>query len=471
MRRHLRGKKLSATSRLSTLDEAGWRQRVIPAEVRGFFRRRRTVVHSILLVIFLGLPWVTVDGAPAILIDIPGRHFEFFGQVFLAHDTPLIFFVLGLLVLGIMLVTALWGRVWCGWACPQTVFIDAVYRRLEYWVEGDYLERRRLARAAFSREKGVKLFCKWFLYLLFSSLFAHSFIAYFTGSRRLFEMMNGSPAENWTYFLLVSGVTGLLLFNFGWFREQFCIIMCPYGRFQSVLLDPHSLGIAYDVKRGEPRKGSLPDQSPRGDCVACGRCVQVCPTGIDIRDGLQMECIGCTACVDACDEIMTKVKKPLGLISYAPSVPREKMRLWRPRVLLYSALLLVFALGLIYNLVFRDPFMVAILRATDTPYQVLPQGQVINHFKINLHNQSHREQSFTIALTGATAARVRLVPEPAPQKLAAGESREAHVFVQFASLDLNAAGTLPLYFRIHEQKSEKDVLVPLLAVGPVAKGF
>ncbi len=462
---------MGANSRLSMLDEFGGRNQIIPAEVKGRFRTWRTIVHFVLLVIFLALPWFQINGTQALLFDIPGRRFEFFGLVFLSHDSPLLFFIFATLVLTIMLTTALWGRVWCGWACPQTVFIDAVFRRIEIIIEGNYRERRRLANSPITFEKALKASAKWLSFLIVSSVFSHSLIAYFTGSRRLIEMMNRTPQENWSYFLIVSGVTALLLFDFGWFREQFCIIVCPYGRFQSVLMDQHSLSVVYDQQRGEPRRRlEVASSAKHGDCVSCNRCVQVCPTGIDIRNGIQMECIGCTACIDACDEIMTKVNKPQGLISYNIATSGVRVKPVRARTLVYSVLLVLCFSGFAFSLVVRRPFSVAVLRGTDSPYQMSPEGLVINHFKINLHNQSHLSQFFKIELplVAAGALGLKLAQSSERYELASGESREIHLFLTFPA-EILKAGKVTLQLQVNESATGKNLLIDAVAVGPYSQ--
>ncbi len=460
---------MSEISRLSMLDEHGGRKRIIPAEVKGRFRRWRNYVHFVLLIIFLALPWIQINGSQAVLLDISARRFELFGQTFLSHDAPLLFFIIAVAALLIMLITALWGRVWCGWACPQTVFIDSIYRRIEIWVEGNYLERRKLYHSEMNPKKFLKYSFKWFLFLIVSSLFSHSFIAYFVGSRHLMQMMKGSPQENWSYFLIVSGTTALLLFNFGWFREQFCIIMCPYGRFQSVLMDQQSISVVYDQQRGEPRKGAVTENTntKRGDCVSCNRCVQVCPTGIDIRNGIQMECIGCTACIDACDEIMGKVHKPKGLISYNTSTPQSKINYFRPRVLAYSFLIIICLLGLTFSLSHRKPFSVVLLRGTDSPYQISPDGLIINHFKLNIHNQSHEPQTFKISLPAQSLAQsIQLVQPSDRHEVKAGTSKELHLFIRFPSKILDVRGKTPLILQVHEVSQKEELLIDVMGVGP-----
>ena len=380
----------SFRDRLSMIDEHGNRLPLFPAEVRGVWRNRRTVLHSILLVIFLVLPWIRLNSAQAFLIDFRNGEFHFFGLKFWNHDAPLIFFLLFSCILMLALATALWGRIWCGWACPQTVFLDGVIRRIEYWTEGSHLKRRALAAAPWSLEKLLRKGLKWGLFLLFSVLLTHSLLATFLGTENLLNMMLAPPSENWSIFLLAFFLTGILLFDLAWFREQFCLIVCPYGRFQSVLMDADTVTVQYDESRGEPRKG-LGSGEKKGDCVACNRCVQVCPTGIDIRNGIQMECVSCTACIDACDEIMQKVSKPKGLISYRSS-SQNKFQWFRPRVLLYGFFLLICFGGLSFSIAQRPSIQMSLFRSTGSPYfeKTGPDGLVflVNSYRLHVHNQT-----------------------------------------------------------------------------------
>lgn len=419
--------------KLTSLDESGSHIGLIPAEVTGFFRRRRNVVQFILLSIFLLLPWVHIDGKQLLWLNISDREFHFFGLLFKAHDAPLLFILIVVMALGLAFATAVWGRIWCGWACPQTVFIEAVYRRIEIWVEGNYLNRRRLQMAPLSVEKAVKKSLKWLLFFLVSALFAHSFVAYFTGSYELLKMMEGSPKDNWNYFLLIVFFTALLTFNFGWFREQFCVIMCPYGRIQSVLLEPSSLAVVYDHSRGEPRRASA-NQEKTGDCVGCNRCVEVCPTGIDIRNGLQMECIACTACIDSCNEIMAKVKKPQNLISYR-TLDGTPLRVWKLKTFFYGFLISL-ALGvLFYSLRTREAVHIAVLRGIEAPYSKDTdsdgQTQIINHFRLHLTSQTEKDVTYELSLSESDASKgLILTVSQNPVTLKGKTSQTWHVFLR-----------------------------------------
>lgn len=389
-------------NKLTSIDEYGSHLNIIPAEVQGYFRKHRSRIHFLLLIVFLLIPWIHINNNQLILLNISKREIIFLGLIFKSHDAPLIFPLLIIATLGLAFATAVWGRIWCGWACPQTVFIDAVYRKIETLTEGDYIERRRQQKGELTVPIFFKKCLKWLLFVFVSSLFAHSFAAYFIGSYELIAMMKGAPAENWNYFVVILFITAVITFDFGWFREQFCVIMCPYGRIQSVLLEPSSLSVVYDQERGEPRRGVSTDKKIHGDCVNCHRCVEVCPTGIDIRNGLQMECIACTACIDACDEIMRKINKPERLISYK-TLDGSKFKILKFKTVAYGILIIIAASVFIYNLQSRDPVELAILRGIESPYTLdsdeQGQPQIINHYRFHFVSQSHQEANYELELS------------------------------------------------------------------------
>lgn len=459
--------------RLTSLDDHGDRAYIHPADVRGFFRKYRDWTQALLIAFFVLLPWTNINNAQSVLLDITHRKFAIFGVTFFAHDAPLIFFLLATATLGLAFVTSIWGRVWCGWACPQTVFIDGVYRRIETWIEGNYIKRRQNEKAAMTFSVFIKKLIKWICFFAVSSAIAHSFAAYFVGSSEIIKMVLHSPHENWETFLFVTVITIVLLFDFGWFREQFCIIACPYGRFQSVLMDSKTINVLYDSNRGEPRKGLATDDRKQGDCIDCKRCVQVCPTGIDIRKGLQMECIACTSCIDACDEIMEKVKKPKGLIRYS-SIENNKVDLTKPRSLIYLSLIFVCLSGLSYFVITREPLQIFVLRGKDTPYQVVknPAGQmqILNHFKLHVKNQTFRPANYFIS-TGADQISKSLSMTIAknPFVVGSGEDENVHVFVEFDPALVEGTGQALVKIRIEDKVNptqgyfqEKD----LSLVGP-----
>lgn len=368
----------------------------------------RVKLQILLLLVFLILPWLHWNGEQLLWLNVPARQFHIFGLTLSAHDAPLIFLLLIWAALTLAFVTSIWGRIWCGWACPQTVFIDLVYRRLEKTFSGVW---------------------KWPAFLIVSAIFAHSFAAYFVGSRPLLDMMMGPPSANATHFWVITSFTLILTFNFGWFRENFCVYACPYGRIQNLLMDKDTLSVLYDEKRGEPRRGSVPSGAPTGDCVACKKCVYVCPVKIDIRDGLQFECIGCTLCIDACDDMMAKLKKPKGLIRYATSSGASVS--WRrPRSLMYLGGVIISLAVLIYALMFRAPTDLTLLRGAGETYQLINEGNatfVINHYRLKLRNQSRETQTFRLELKESELILV------SPQKewaLKPQETVTAHFFVK-----------------------------------------
>ncbi|WP_413942993.1 cytochrome c oxidase accessory protein CcoG [Bdellovibrio sp. HCB-162] len=458
-------------SKLTSVDEHGDRVGIIPAEVRGFFRRHRTWTQLVLLVVFLALPWTKVGGHQTILLNIPQREFALFGVLFKAHDAPLLFFIFGTLALGLAFVTSIWGRVWCGWACPQTVFIDAVFRRIEQWTEGSYIKRRALRDGPMTFEKVRKTGLKWILFVIVSSLIAHSFMAYFVGAADLIEMIQNDPSKNLTYFLLVTFFTAATLFDFGWFREQFCVIMCPYGRIQSVLLDQKSMAVVYDVQRGEPRKGQAPPGKTAGDCVSCNRCVQVCPTGIDIRNGLQMECIACTACIDACDEIMEKVKKPKGLIRY-DTLDGSPISLMKPRSIIYIVAIVSLILGLGYAVATRESAHFTILRGAGLPYSYVKNSRgeevILNQFRVHIQNQGKETARYELSLPAEFLKQdVEFSVAENPLTLASGESREWYFFVRIVPSLFDASGKIKTQLQIRDLNNEKfQSQRELILVGP-----
>ncbi len=386
---------------VTTINRDGSHHILHPADVRGFFTRWRRAVGAVLIAVYVALPWISINGAPALFFDVEHRRFHAFGITLLAQDLWVLFFAVSGLGFLLFFVTAVLGRIWCGWACPYPVFLEHVFRRVERWIDGDAGARRRLENAPWGLGKVSRRVAKNGIYLLLSALIAHVFLSYFVSLPRLYRFMKEGPLEHFTAFGIVAFLTGSLFFCFAWFREQFCIIICPYGRIQSALTDDDTVVIGYDAKRGEPRgKATNPDA---GDCVDCRRCVSVCPTGIDIRNGLQMECIGCAACIDACDDIMTKLKRPEGLIRYDSSngLAGRKRKLFRPRLYVYSLLgaLGMGALGLTaYHR--AKPVHAEVSRMRGASFYV-DEAAVRNHYQLRLVNKRNQAVDFTISLENA----------------------------------------------------------------------
>lgn len=456
--------------RLATMDESGKRVYLYPAAARGRYSARKKFTHAAMILFFLALPWIRPGGHQLLLLDVARREFYFFGLHFRAHNAPLVLFLFLGFAFAIGFVTAVWGRLWCGWACPQTVFTESVFRKIEAFVEGTHLERRALDQAPWTGGKIAKKALKWAGFLAVSLVITHSFLAYFVGSREMLLMVSESPLENWQSFLVILFTTGLILFDFGWFREQFCVIMCPYGRFQSVMLDSQSLVVGYDEQRGEPRRGYVPGGAKQGDCVDCFRCVNVCPTGIDIRRGLQMECIACTACIDACDDVMTRLKKPRGLIRYTTLAelagqPRKRVT---ARAAIYAALFLVAAGALGLSLRSTDFLEVAVLRAQGSPYDVVPGAagpEVVNHFRLEISNQTGSAQKLALSLGGdATASGISLIMPVNPLTLSDNAARRADFFVRFPQAAVRGARKVILHWESGAVKRDLEVTL----VGPGA---
>ena len=396
--------------KLSMIDAEGHRRYIQPADAPGRFNRWRTAVFVALIVIYLALPFISIGGQQALLFDIPGRRFYLFGATFNAQDFYLAFFVFSGIGFGLIVVSALWGRIWCGWACPQTVFLEGVFRRIERWIEGPRARRIRLEKAALNWDKFWRKGLKHTLYFLIAAVIAHTFLAYFVGREQLLDMIGSSPGANVATFTWAVVLTGIFYFNFFWFREQLCIVICPYGRLQSALQDRDTLLIGYDVKRGEPR-GKAKDPNA-GDCVDCRRCVQVCPTGIDIRHGLQLECIGCARCIDACDEIMDKLGRPRGLVRYDSErgLTENRRRFWRPRVFVYGTAALA---GLIVATVWmsgRTTFTANVVRPQKAPFTLVDDG-LRNALSIQVTNKTDEPAQVTLVAEAPEGVTVTL-PQP-----------------------------------------------------------
>jgi cytochrome c oxidase accessory protein FixG len=424
------GRYVPTVDTVTTIREDGSRRDIHPADVHGRFTSWRRLAAWVLIAVYLLLPWIPVNGAPAVFLDVAERRFHFFGFTLAAQDVWLLFFGVSGLGFALFFLTALFGRLWCGWACPQTVFLEHVFRRIERWIDGDATKRRAQAAAPLNGAKAFRLAAKHGLYVLVALLITHLFLAYFVSVPRLWLYMHEAPGEHWASFVFVFVAAGLLYFNFAWFREQLCIVICPYGRLQSAMTDDHSLVIGYDARRGEPRgrlqrtedrgqetgntkaaassglsSGLRPlssgDAGAVGDCIDCNRCVQVCPTGIDIRHGLQLECIGCAACIDACDDVMAKVARPQGLIRYDSLVGLGggRTRWLRPRTLVYGALLLVGAAVATYAFSTVRPANFLVYRMTGAAYFV-DQADVRNQFLVRIVNKRPAPATFVVHATG-----------------------------------------------------------------------
>ncbi len=421
---------------LYTIDKRGNRRWVYNAIVKGRFFTRRNIVMTALMLFYLSMPWIVINGEQAIQFDIIGRRFVVLGSVFWATDTIFLFLILIILALSLFFVTAIVGRTWCGWACPETVFLDFLFRPIERLIEGSPAERLRLDQGPWNFRKLRIKSVKYAAFTFLSWGVASTFLAYFLGRQPLLEMMSASPLLHPGPFSLTLAMMGVMLFQFGWFREQFCTIICPYARFQSVMMDANSMTVGYDAKRGEPRGHKKASDLGLGDCVDCGLCVKVCPTGIDIRNGLQLECVACASCIDACDSVMLKLGRAPGLVRYDTEhgLAGERTTFLRPRVVVYAAILLVLTGLLSFRLTHRNHLNGQIVRgASDVPFSELAGGRVVNHLHLRLANNSKTSATMGVSLVALkdSSAELKLVMPVNPFPIPAESLQTAPVFVEF----------------------------------------
>ncbi len=458
---------------LTTLSAEGKRLWIYPTESRGRYWRRRLVVGWLLIALFVLLPIVPIGGHPAVLLDVSTRTFYLFGGIFYPTDTFLLLLLSISILVSVVLITALLGRVWCGWACPQTVYLEFVFRPIERFFQGKEHVRKRRDEGSWTWDRVWRVSLTWATYLVIALLLAHVFVSYIVGWEQLITWMTSPPAKHWGYFVLMAGTTGLILFDFGRFREQFCTITCPYARLQSVLLDPDSLIVSYDPVRGEPRarrskkkiaEEMAGERAPLGDCVDCYACVRTCPTGIDIRDGLQMECIACTQCIDACDDIMDAVGKPRGLIRYTSenALHGVKTRVLRPRTVVYGVLLVALLTGFTTLIVTRADHEVYVGRVADAPFLTLPDGRIANRLTFRVGNQSRNDLTFNVAVTAPEGAEVRVLgvqPVHAP----AGQTTRVEVWAIFDADVLRSDTREATFVVVFSDGTEEEVTFPLLS--------
>lgn len=418
--------------RLATTDEKGNRIYLHPEDVKGFWKDRRDIVYWTLIAIYLVLPWFYINNKPAIMIDIFKREFTFFGNTFFGVDPILFFLIVISLLFFIAFVTSLWGRIWCGWACPQTVFIQTVFLKIEAFFEGNARERRALEQAPMTLKKFLKKALKWTAFTIISLHIAHTFLGYLVGPRELFLMTMQSPIEHLGLFITTMIITSIILLDFGWFREQFCIIACPYGRMQSVIMDENSLVVVYDGPRGEPRRGTPGfERASEGDCINCYNCVKVCPTGIDIRRGTQLECIACTNCIDACDEIMIKIKRPTGLIRYGSESelagnPRKKFTL---RSFFYAAVSLMFIAAFIMFINNSAKLELIFLRGNETYTQNI--NEITNRFSLKISHQGSTTYKLKFKVNDPTLVdQIKVIVPQSPLSLDTPEKKTI-IFFRF----------------------------------------
>lgn len=422
---------------VATISKDGKRNFIYPKKPKGKLYNRRTLFSIFYLIVFFTLPFIKVNDAPLFMLNVLERKFIIFGMVFWPQD----FFIFGIATLAfvvfIIAFTVVFGRVFCGWACPQTIFMEMVFRKIEYWIDGDATQQMQLQAMPWNGKKIKKRLLKFITFFGLSFIIANFFLAYLISMDELLGYITHPAAHVGTLIALLIFTT-VFFFVYWWFREQACIVVCPYGRLQGVMLDKNSIVVAYDRKRGEPRGkfskakpvtvkeeedacackdcdggGGCKDIAakfaavvPQGDCIDCFACVRVCPTGIDIRNGTQLECVNCTACIDACDAIMDSVQKPKGLIRYASenSITKGQQLKITPRIKAYSAVLMVLTALLIFLLTSRTDLDARLMRTAGMAYTTMPDGNISNLYNLKLVNKTHKDIAFTLQLENIKGA-------------------------------------------------------------------
>lgn len=376
---------------IATISAEGKRAWVYPKQPKGRLYNARTLVSILLLIIFFTLPLIKISGHPFVLLNVIERKFVLFGVAFFPQDFFLFVLAMITFVVFIALFTALFGRLWCGWTCPQTVFLEMVFRKIDYLFEGDSVQQKVLDKREWDSKKILIKGGKHFTFFLISFIISNTFLTYIISFDEWLKIVTDSPSNHLGGFTSIFLFTGVFYGVFARFREQVCIVVCPYGRLQGVLLDPNSVVIGYDYNRGEPR-GKLKKDSEisQGDCIDCHQCVQVCPTGIDIRNGTQLECINCTACIDACNSIMDKINKPQGLIRYTSENAIKKGIKFKvtTRIIGYSIVLFILLSTLITLLAIRSDVETTVLRTPGMLYQKPDSLHVSNLYNIQLVNKT-----------------------------------------------------------------------------------
>jgi cytochrome c oxidase accessory protein FixG len=426
--------KEKAPTIMSSMRPDGSRIIIRTADVKGRYIFWRRVLFALLIGLYVAAPLIEVNKNPAILLDVAQRRFFLFGNTFNAQDFWIVLLLALTFVFSLLLTTAWRGRLWCGWFCPQTVFLEALFRPIERLIEGSREQHLKAASQPWSVGRVFRFILKQVLFLVLAAFVAHASVAFFISVPAYITMLQEGPWVHLSPFIWTVALTVLFFFNFAWFREQFCVVLCPYGRMQSVLHDQDSVVISYDYTRGEPR-GKLAKPKPgeeapkQGDCVDCKRCIYVCPTAIDIRNGLQMECLACAQCMDVCDEVMTKLKRPRGLIRNASQqeLSSGKRRFLRPRIFIYAAAILIAFSALSFSLAKRQSFAALIIRPSGFAPWILEGSKIYNQYELHLVNKQ---------------------PEVIPYRIEAGFLEGADIIVGLPEVEVEPFSSVRIPIRI-----------------------
>lgn len=455
--------------RITTVDETGKRKWLFPKKPKGKYYTWRLIIGFLMLSFLFAGPWIKIGGEPLLLLNILERKFVIFGQIFWPQDLYLFVIIMVTGVVAIILFTVVYGRLFCGWVCPQPVFMELVFRRIEFWIDGDFKQAENLDKGPWNFTKIWKRTLKYSIFYLFSLAISHTFLAYIIGADELIKIQTEPLSEHMGGFISILAFAFIFFLVFSWFREQVCLIVCPYGRLQGVMLDRDSIVISYDHVRGENRsklrKGEDRKAEGKGDCIECMQCVQVCPTGIDIRNGTQLECINCTACIDACDKMMDTVGMEKGLIRYASensinSGRKSKLTLKAKAYLV----LLVALLGLIVFLfTIRGEVEAVILKTPGMTYQERNEGELItNLYNVKLLNKTNDQVECTLKLE-SPEGKIEMIGI-STLTVDKGDKKEGAFFVVIPRSQLSQKST-PIEIGLYAE-GEKISLIKTNFIGP-----
>lgn len=462
------GGNTSFRDRIATVDESGKRKWVYAQKPKGKLYNIRTYVSWFFFILFFSLPFIEVNGQPLFLFNVVQAKFILFGKVFWPQD----FFIFGLgmltFIVFIVLFTAAFGRLFCGWVCPQTIFMEMFFRKIEYFIEGDAAQQKMLAKAPWTGTKIFKKVSKHLVFYICSFIIANTFLSYIIGAKELWKIITEPVSQHIGGLISIAVFSGVFYAVYAFFREQACTVVCPYGRLQGVLLDKNSMIVAYDHQRGEPRgKFNKKVERTIGDCIDCFQCVKVCPTGIDIRNGTQMECVGCTACIDACNAIMDKINKPLGLIRYASEngIERREKLQYTGRMKLYTVLLGVLVTVLAFLLVTRKEVDTTIMRTPGMLYQERGTDSVSNLYNIKVANKTNKAIPLQLKLENVSG-NIEIIGQHAIQVKEQGEG-SGSFFIILPRNIIHERKT-PLRIGIYSNNQKID-MVSTNFLGPVSE--
>lgn len=429
---------VSYRDKISTIDQEGHRIYIHPKKPKGRFTSWRNIVGLVLLTMLVSFPLIKINGHPFVMLNFLERKFMIFGVPFWPQDTFIMMLMMISFLVFILLFTATFGRIFCGWACPQTIFLELIFRRIEFWIDGDGNKQKKLAMSPWTGEKIRKRLLKWTLFYIISFALINIILWYFMSFDKWYryanELENHIPG-----FILILIFTTVFFGIYSWFREQICLIACPYGRMQGVLIDPSTIVISYDYLRGEPRAHQKKDENRetagKGDCIDCHACVDVCPTGIDIRNGTQLECVNCTACIDACDSVMDRIGKPRGLIRYASEKEIKEGRKQGVsfRTIAYSFVLIGILSFFVFTLATREPVDAVIIRTPGLLYQEQSNDTIRNIYNIKAVNKTTTDKVLSLKLLDIPGS-VSIVG--GDLKIAAEKRTESIVFINLSQKNI-----------------------------------